>query len=105
LEKVWIVPVFVDPRQRAKSGLLEMIRNREILPGQRLDQPWLAKQLSPTTAPLREALSALEAEHVLVRESGLGVCCRSCTVEVIEEMIEIRGVLEGFGSQIGIEER
>jgi DNA-binding GntR family transcriptional regulator len=84
---------------RVKQGVLSMIRNREILPGQRLDQRRLAKQLESTTAPLREALSSLEAEHVLVRERGLGVFCRSYTVKEIEEMIEIRGVLEGLAAR------
>lgn len=85
--------------ERVKRGLLDMIRNREILPGQRLDQRRLAKQLESTTAPLREALSSLEAEHVLVRERGLGVFCRSYTVKEVEEMIEIRGVLEGLAAK------
>lgn len=84
---------------RVKRGVLDMIRNREILPGQRLDQRRLAKQLDSTTAPLREALSSLEAEHVLVRARGLGVFCRSYTVKEIEEMIEIRGVLEGLAAR------
>lgn len=84
---------------RVKRRVLELIRNREILPGQRLDQRRLAKQLDSTTAPLREALSSLEAEYVLVRERGLGVFCRSYTVKEVQELIEIRGVLEGLAAR------
>lgn len=85
--------------ERVKEGVLQMIRERQILPGQRLDQRRLAKILDSTTAPLREALSSLEAERILVRERGMGVFCRSYTVKEIEELIEIRGVLEGMAAR------
>lgn len=85
--------------ERVKQGILDMIRDRQIVPGQRLDQRRLAKFLESTTAPLREALSSLEAEGLLVRERGLGVFCRFYTVREIEEMIEIRGVLEGLAAR------
>ncbi len=87
---------------RVKNGVMDLIRDRQILPGQRLDQRRLAKLLSSSTAPLREALSSLEAEHVLVRERGLGVFCRSYTVTEVEEMIEIRGVLEGLAARLAV---
>jgi len=85
--------------ERVKEGVLKMIHERQILPGQRLDQRRLAKILDSTTAPLREALSSLEAERILVRERGMGVFCRSYTVKEIEELIEIRGVLEGMAAR------
>lgn len=90
------IPSEVD---RVKSALLSLIRNRQILPGQRLDQRRLAKLLGSSTAPLREALSSLEAENVLVRQRGMGVFCRSYTVTEVEELIEIRGVLEGLAAR------
>ena len=64
----------------------------------RLDQRQLAKRLKTTTAPLREAFSALESEGMLVRQPGLGVFCRIYTVLEIEEMVEIRGVLEALAA-------
>ncbi|MDE1171481.1 MAG: GntR family transcriptional regulator [Verrucomicrobium sp.] len=85
--------------ERVQNGVLDLIRSHQILPGQRLDQRRLAKQLDSTTAPLREALSSLEAKGFLVRERGLGVFCRSYTVRELEEMIEIRGVLEGLAAR------
>jgi len=91
-------PAEPSESNRVKEAILDMIRDREIFPGQKLDQRRLAKQLDSTTAPLREALSSLEAENVLVRVHGLGVFCRAYTVRELEELIEIRRVLEGLAA-------
>lgn len=76
-----------------------MIQKGEISSGMRLDQRQLAKRLNTTTAPLREAFSALENEGLLVRQPGLGVFCKIYTVLEIEELVEIRGVLEALAAR------
>lgn len=76
-----------------------MILNGEIAAGTRLDQRQLAKRLQTTTAPLREAFSALESEGLLVRQQGMGVFCRVYTVLEVEELVEIRGVLEALAAR------
>jgi DNA-binding GntR family transcriptional regulator len=90
------LPVTAD---RVRQKLLALILNGEIAAGTRLDQRQLAKRLETTTAPLREAFSALENEGLLVRQQGLGVFCRVYTVPEIEEMVEIRGVLEALAAR------
>ncbi len=75
-----------------------MVLAGDIPAGKRIDQRVLAKKLRTTTAPLREALSALESEGLLVREQGVGVFCRIYTVLEIEEMVDIRGVLEALAA-------
>lgn len=82
-----------------REQVVDLIRTGEIAAGERLDQRQLAKRLKTTTAPLREALSALESEGLLVRQQGLGVFSRIYTVSEIEELIEIRGVLEGLAAR------
>jgi len=84
---------------RLRHELVHLILTGEIKAGKRLDQRQLAKRLKTTTAPLREAFSALESEGMLVREPGLGVFCRIYTVLEIEEMVEIRGVLEALAAR------
>lgn len=84
---------------RVRQNLLELILNGEIPSGTRLDQRQLAKRLDTTTAPLREAFSALESEGLLIRHKGMGVFSRVYTVPEIEEMVEIRGVLEGLAAK------
>jgi DNA-binding GntR family transcriptional regulator len=84
---------------RLRQALVALILSGEIAAGKRLDQRQLAKRLKTTTAPLREALSALESEGMLVRQQGLGVFCRIYTVLEVEEMVEIRGVLEALAAR------
>ena len=84
---------------RLREALTNMILTGEIAAGSRLDQRQLAKHLHTTTAPLREALSALETEGLLIRQQGLGVFCRVYTVLEIEEMVEIRGMLESLAAR------
>lgn len=84
---------------RLRHELVNLILSGEIRAGKRLDQRQLAKRLKTTTAPLREAFSALESEGMLVRQPGLGVFCRIYTVLEIEEMVEIRGVLEALAAR------
>ncbi|OAM88544.1 GntR family transcriptional regulator [Termitidicoccus mucosus] len=84
---------------RIRQELLDLILSGEIAAGTRLDQRQLAKRLETTTAPLREAFSALENEGLLVRQQGIGVFCRVFTVPEIEEMVEIRGVLEALAAR------
>lgn len=84
---------------RLRQEVVDLILNGEIVPGKRLDQRHLAKRLQTTTAPLREAFSALESEGLLVREHGVGVFCRVFSVPEIEDMVEIRGVLESLAAR------
>lgn len=84
---------------RLRQQLVDLIMSGEIVAGKRLDQRQLAKRLKTTTAPLREALSALVTEGLLVRDPGVGVFCRVYTVPEIEEMVEIRGVLEALAAR------
>src|SRR5271170_3229099 len=84
---------------RLRHELVNLILSGEIAAGKRLDQRQLAKRLKTTTAPLREVFSALESEGMLVRQQGLGVFCRIYTVLEVEEMVEIRGVLEALAAR------
>jgi len=84
---------------RLRQDIKKRIRNGEIRPGQRLDQRLLAKQLETTTVPLREALSALVNEGLLVRNQGAGIFFKVYTVTEVEELIEIRGMLEALAAR------
>jgi DNA-binding GntR family transcriptional regulator len=85
--------------ERAKLQIIEMIKSGQIPSGQKIDQRTLAKKLNLTTAPLREALSALENAGLLQKVPGMGIFCKTYTVDEIEELIEIRGVLEGLAAK------
>lgn len=85
--------------EKARQGMLEMIRSGKIKSGQRIDQRMIAKELELTTAPIREALSSLETDGFLQRIPGIGIFCKAYTVDDIEELIEIRDVLEGLAAK------
>ena len=85
-------------RDMAYKRIRNMIRTGVISCGQRIDQRRLAQELQTTTAPLREALSCLESEGLVQRLPGVGIFCKPYTVDEIENLIQIRGVLEGLAA-------
>jgi DNA-binding GntR family transcriptional regulator len=85
--------------EKAKIQITEMIRSGQIKPGSRIDQKELAKKLNLTIIPVREALSALTNAGFLKKIPGMGIFCKAYTVDEIEELIEIRGVLEGLAAK------
>lgn len=85
--------------EKARLGILELIKSGEIAAGHRIDQRAIAKKLELTTAPIREALSSLETEGLLQRIPGVGIFCKAYTVSEIEEIIEIRDALEGLAAR------
>ena len=84
--------------ERALKAIRKMISEGQLESGQRIDQRELAKKLGLTTVPIREALCWLEAEGLVQRIPGRGVFCKMYTVKEIEELIEIRGALEGLAA-------
>jgi DNA-binding GntR family transcriptional regulator len=85
--------------EKARLGILEMIRSGQIPSGQRIDQRSISKELNLTTAPIREALSSLETDGFLQRIPGVGIFCKAYTVDEIEEIIQIRDALEGLAAR------
>ena len=85
--------------ERARLGIIEMIRTGQIASGNKIDQREIAKKLNLTTAPVREAFGSLESEGLLQKVPGVGIFCKAYTVDEIEEVIEIRGVLEGLAAR------
>lgn len=85
--------------ERARLAIIEMIKAGQIASGNKIDQREIAKRLNLTTAPVREALSSLQSEGLLQKIPGVGIFCKAYTVDEIEEIIEIRGVLEGLAAR------
>lgn len=85
--------------EKARLGILEMIKTGQIPSGQRIDQRAISRHLELTTAPIREALSSLETDGFLQRIPGVGIFCKAYTVDEVEEIIEIRDVLEGLAAR------
>lgn len=61
---------------RIADSIVDGIACGALLPGQRLTEEWLAKNLSISRIPLREALKTLEAQGVIERSRGVRVPAR-----------------------------
>lgn len=65
-------------------------------PGARLREVPLARELGVSRIPLREAIDQLASEGLVDRQPGLGSYVRSLTPEQLEQMYEMREVLECY---------
>lgn len=84
---------------RIKKVILERICNGIYIPGQRLVELQIAKELETSQAPVREALSELSAMRILETEPFKGTRVREITEIEWQECLEIRGVLEQFAAE------
>jgi len=73
-----------------------MIRSGELEMGQRLKQLHVAQRLNASQTPVREAIRTLEQEGWVVSEFGRGTRVRNLTPNAIDELFEMRELLEGF---------
>jgi DNA-binding GntR family transcriptional regulator len=73
-----------------------MIRSGELGMGQRLKQLHVARRLNASQTPVREAIRTLEQEGWLVSEFGRGTRVRELTPKAIDELFEMRELVEGF---------
>jgi DNA-binding GntR family transcriptional regulator len=69
-----------------------------VLPGQRLKEEELAQQLGISRTPIREALLVLQTEGLLESAPNRGAAVRSYEADAIEEMYDLRALLEGHAA-------
>ena len=66
-------------------------------PGTRLQEVELAENLCVSRSPVREALRALAADGLLLEIPNKGVYVKEFTVQDIEEIYDLRVMLESYG--------
>lgn len=76
------------------SIIRQAILKKDIKPGEKLVQAELAEQLSVSRMPVREALRMLEKEGLVIIEPHKGAVVTELTTDDIDEIYEIRSVLE-----------
>ena len=79
--------------------LKSQIINEELRPGQRLLDDQLASTFGVSRTPVREALARLSNEGLVEIVSRSGAYVKKLTREDIEEIYEIRKVLEGLAAR------
>jgi DNA-binding GntR family transcriptional regulator len=80
--------------QHALDGLRRAIVTGELRPGQRVLQEEIAEGLGVSIAPVREALRVLEQEGQVTYRPRRGYFVTELRVEDLEEIYELRQVLE-----------
>ncbi len=88
------------PRQSLASAVAEKLREQiisgELREGEQLRQDAIAAQFQVSRIPVREALRHLEAEGLITIVANRGAVVSALSPEEIEELFEIRAVLECY---------
>jgi DNA-binding GntR family transcriptional regulator len=78
-----------------REGILE----GRLRPGERLKEDMIAKELEVSRTPVREAIAMLQAEGVLDGQQHRGAQVRSYSVAELEEIYDLRSILEGYAAR------
>jgi DNA-binding GntR family transcriptional regulator len=90
----------IPVREKAYEYLKTSILSGRFNPGERLTEEHLAKELGISRTPIREALHKLESEGLIKPLATRGFIASQDSKEEVEELFEIRAVLEGFALRV-----
>jgi len=86
--------------QRIETALLDDIAAGSLAPGARLDETKLADRFGVSRTPVREALSRLTAQGVLVAGEKRGVHVAQYTLEELSQMFEAMQEIESICARL-----
>ena len=86
----------VSVREKTYEHLKTDILSGRFLPGERLAEEHLAEEMGVSRTPVREALHKLEQDGLIEPLESRGFCIPRDSAEEIEDLFEIRTVLEGY---------
>lgn len=90
----------VPVRERAYEHLKAAILDGRFNPAERLTEEHLAEDLGVSRTPVREALHKLESEGLIKPLKTRGFIVFPDSKEEVEELFEIRSILEGYALKI-----
>lgn len=85
--------------QKVYQVVKDLIENRTLLPGQKIPQEKLARELGISRTPLISALKFLEHEKLVQVQPRRGFFVRQFTTKEMIGIFEIREVLEGLAAR------
>lgn len=91
-----LVPI----REKVYESLRSAILAGRFDPGERLTEEYLAEELRVSRTPVREALHKLESEALIRALETRGFIVSRDSKEEVEELFELRSVLEGYALRI-----
>ena len=86
--------------EQIAGSIREAIARGRISPAARLLEASLAREMGTSRAPVREALSQLEREGLVIKEPNRGARVVELTEETVREVASLRGLLEGFAASL-----
>ncbi len=89
-------------RRKIYDYLREQLLNGLIPPREHLIESKIAKDLGVSRTPVREALHSLELEGLIESIPRVGYVVKPISEEEVEEICEIRGVVEGLAARWAI---
>lgn len=90
----------IPARKRVYANLKTAILSGQLGPKERLTEEHLAETLGVSRTPVREALYKLEAEGLIRPLETRGFIVSGDSKEEVEELFEIRAILEGYALRI-----
>ena len=89
--------------EQIKETIIERILTKHYLPGDRLIESALAKELGVSQAPVREAIKSLTAMGFLDSKHYKGITVRSFSLRDFWEIYTVRALLESYAVGIAAE--
>lgn len=90
-------------RKKVYEYLREKLLNGEIPPNEHLIEAKIAKEIKTSRTPVREALHNLELEGLIESIPRIGYVVKPLSKEEVEEICEIRSVIEMLGARWAME--
>ncbi len=84
--------------EKAYRHIRRRVFNGELVPGDRLVNRTLAKELGTSFIPVREAISRLASEGVVQQVAGAGAFVRTMSRQEISEIYDVRELFEPYAA-------
>jgi DNA-binding GntR family transcriptional regulator len=90
----------VRATQGAYEAIKRMLLDGSYQPGEKLSEEDLAQTVGVSRTPVREALRRLHAEGLVDWEANRGASVPAWNDQDLEEIFELRALLEGYGAEL-----
>ena len=105
MTNVMNAPDVASLTEKAYQAISGAIANLELKPGEALTQDRLAKWLSISRTPVREALRRLEQEGSIQMVPGRGLIVTELTIKDVEDMLEMLQLMDAHAAYLAAQRR
>ena len=93
----------ISLREKVYKKIRDDITYGKLSPGERLTEKDLTEEFHISRSPIREALRQLESEGLITFESYKGITVSKLSVKQVEEIYNLRWVLESYSASLSAE--